>query len=190
MGVITLVTVLVLALGGIAAMLLGMYRRRQLIYSDEDLADILPLLLPVDMERLQNYFDPGLEWSLRNSSTSREFRSLQRSRRRIAITHVRRIFHNAGLLQTLGYAALASGEAEQGQLGKAIIDAAVPIKAQATLVVLFLTTQRVLSPSSSLSAGAEIFEPLILDYAGLRSFALDLVHRRNPNFDAEIERLL
>src|SRR5215471_18049327 len=190
MGIMILVAVLVISFACVAGAFFAIFRRSRIVYSKEELADIVPLLLPVDMERMESYFDAGAEWSLRLSSDPRDFRSLQRSRRKIAIAHIRRSLQNAMLLRKLGQIAFLNRDVEQMQLGKALMDAYLPVRAEAVFLIAVLSLQRFVRPSSSLSAAGEIFRELSTDYAILRHFAVELVHRRDSSFDAQVARLL
>jgi hypothetical protein len=89
------------------------------------LDDLIPALLPVDIEA----FSELIEAKDRTQSTpGLDLKRLQRERAEQTIAILRRMAHNAALLQKLGYGQLNSGNQLISDLAQQMIDAGVHVR--------------------------------------------------------------
>jgi hypothetical protein len=112
-------------------------RRRQ---SEIDLGDVVPFLLPVDVDALAQLIDPQLEAHSRHSCSKQDFQRLRRKQARQTVEYLRRMSHNAALLQRVGYSRIHSGNSLVASQGQELIDAGVHVRLYTFvgLTVLFL----------------------------------------------------
>lgn len=71
-----------------------------LFRSRYELSDVILFVRKLEVEDLAKLLDPGEEWVSRNLYSEKEFRKLQRERMRLAIEYLRRVGHNAEVIQT------------------------------------------------------------------------------------------
>jgi hypothetical protein len=168
-------------------------RRRQ--QAEIDLSDIVPYLLPVNLEVLSDAIDLSQDAYLRHSQLPDEFQRLQRKRARLAAEYLRRMSHNAALLQQVGYAQLRSSNPVVADQAQELIDAGVHVRLYALLGIAALFFRRVWG-LGAISA-AKIFEVqklmsanLIPAYDALRSKAEELTSLRDHTFHDALVRSL
>jgi len=174
------------------AALLHLRRRQQ---AEIDLSDIVPYLLPVNLEVLSEAIDPSQDAYLRHSQFPDEFQRLQRKRAKLAAEYLRRMSHNAALLQQIGYAQLRSQNPVVAEQAQELIDAGVHVRLYALLGIVALFVRRVWGLGSIATANiAEVqklmFTSLIPAYDALRSKAEVLTTLRDNAFhDALVQSL-
>jgi hypothetical protein len=95
---------------------------------DVELGQIIPSFLPVDLEALATLLDPSQEQRLRQECSREELVELERQRVRLTIDFLRRMTHNAALLQKLGYSQLHSPNDLISSLAQEMIDAGVHVR--------------------------------------------------------------
>lgn len=64
------------------------------------LEEVIRFVRKLETEELALLFDPAEEWALRTLSSKRDFRAAQRERLHLALEYMRRIGHNAEVIQT------------------------------------------------------------------------------------------
>jgi hypothetical protein len=64
-----------------------------------DLPKVILFVRKLDMAEFAKLLDPEEEWILRNLCSDKEFRKVQRERMRLAIEYLRRVGHNAEVIQ-------------------------------------------------------------------------------------------
>ena len=93
-----------------------------------NLGDLIPSFLPVDTQALAELADRGCEQRLKQEGSSEELARVQRERIRLAMDCLRRMAHNAALLQQLGYSHLHSPNQLIQSLAQEMIDAGVHVR--------------------------------------------------------------
>ena len=93
-----------------------------------DLGDLLPSFLPVDAEALAELAHPAQKQHLKQEGWSGGQAQVQRERIRVAMDCLRRMAHNAALLQQLGYSHLHSPNQLIQSLAQEMIDAGVHVR--------------------------------------------------------------
>jgi hypothetical protein len=141
---------------------------------DEDLHGIIQLLLPVNVERMQELFDPAEEWSLRAKNSPEAFKMVQRNRRKLAIQFASHMYRNAGLLQRLGRAGMRRRGDSHAVTGKLLVDAGVAVRMRSFLLLFFLRLQQVLYTGSNLSAVKDAAVDLLPEYDEMLRVAFNL----------------
>jgi hypothetical protein len=96
-----------------------------------DLGDLLPSFLPVDTQALAKLANPAHEQHLKQEGCSGDLARSQRER--VAVDCLRRMAHNAALLQQLGYSHLHSPNQLIQSLAQEMIDAGVHVRLYAFL---------------------------------------------------------
>lgn len=99
------------------------WRNRQ--PSNVELGELIPSFLPVNAETLAELADPGQQQP--GEGSPQELR-LQRERNQVTAECLRRMAHNAALLQRLGYAQLHSPNPLISTLAQEMIDAGVQVR--------------------------------------------------------------
>jgi hypothetical protein len=95
---------------------------------DIELGEMIPSFLPVDVEALATLIDPTQQQRLRQECSREELVELQREKVRLTIDCLRRMTHNAALLQQLGYSQLHSPNELICSLAQEMIDAGVHVR--------------------------------------------------------------
>jgi len=160
-------------------------RRRHL--PEIDLDEVVPFLLPVNLEALSEAIDPTQDAYLRHQRSRREFQKLQRKRARLAAEYLRRMSHNAALLQRVGYGQLRSSNPLVAAQAQELIDAGVHVRLYAFLGLAVLFFRRISGFGSiSLARVSEVHKMmssgLIPAYRSLRSKAEELTTLRDTAF--------
>src|SRR5258708_2344001 len=65
-----------------------------------ELPDVIRFVRKLDVTELSQLLDPDQEWALRNVYSIEAFRRVQRERIRLAFEYLRRLGHNAEVIQT------------------------------------------------------------------------------------------
>ena len=102
------------------------WRNRQ--PSNVDLGELIRSFLPVNAEALAELADPAEQQRPQGECSPEELCRLRRTRMRITSECLRRMAHNAALLQKLGYAQLHSPNPLICTLAQEMIDAGVQVR--------------------------------------------------------------
>jgi hypothetical protein len=165
---IVLVVLAVLAL----VIILGVTVSRSLQVSAR--SSVGPKIEPLDIEAFRNLVDPREDEYLRRRLQPSEFRRVQRERLRAAAAYIRIAGHNAGVLVTIGQAALASSDAATVDAAHQLVDNALLLRRNATLAMLRIYIALVW-PQASLAAA-----PLLHGYEQMSGRAMLLGRLQNP----------
>jgi uncharacterized membrane protein YecN with MAPEG domain len=93
-----------------------------------ELGELLPSFLPVDVEVLRDLVNPAQQRHLQETYGQQELLRIYRQQLRLTIECLRRMTHNAALLQQLGYSQLHSGNQLIASLAQEMIDAGVHVR--------------------------------------------------------------
>src|SRR5262245_18597608 len=93
--------------------------------SNIELGDMMPSFLPVDLEVLKDLVNPEQQRYLQETYGQEELLRVYRRQLAVTIECLRRMTHNASLLQQLGYNQLQSGNQLIASLAQEMIDAGV-----------------------------------------------------------------
>lgn len=171
--------------------LLALARKQKRFWqSEEDIFGLVPLMLPVNRDRLQQLFDPAEEWNLRAQSGVETFRVIQRNRRQLAIQYASHMYRNAGLLQRLGGAGIRGGKKERALLGKVLLDVAVAVKMRSALLLVFLRFQQLVYTGSYMSAVRDIVKDLVPEYDEMLSAAFELSNVLSPRLHEDLMQVI
>jgi len=101
---------------------------------------IIPFLLPVDVDALSQVIDPQYEAYSRYARSKQDFQKLQRKQARLVVEYLRRMSHNAALLQRVGYSQIHSANSLVATQAQELIDVGVHVRLYTFvgLTVLFL----------------------------------------------------
>ncbi|HEV3040442.1 MAG TPA: hypothetical protein VHA33_21950 [Candidatus Angelobacter sp.] len=155
-----------------------------------DLGDVVPFLLPVDVAALSELIDPQIEAAAKRSSSKEDFKRLRRKQARQTVEYLRRMSHNAALLQQLGYSRIHNTNSFIAAQAQELIDAGVHVRLYTFvgLAVLFLWRLLGLYAVSfvSLPKVSDIRElmssSLIPAYEALRAKAESLTSLKDSDF--------
>jgi hypothetical protein len=124
--------------------LLALLYRRIYWVGDRTAEEVLPYLRPLDLVQVEDLFNAGAERYLRLNLTPRQFRRAQRNRITLALEYIRRISHNALILQQWGMyevnRARAAANREPGHLSAGMIHASVHCRMSSFVLRLRLHT--------------------------------------------------
>lgn len=138
---------------------------------DEDLYGIIPLMLPVNTERMRELFDPAEEWTLRSKNSRKTFTIIQHNRRKLALQYALHMYRNAGILQRLGRAAMRMNKESHLAVGRLLVDAGVAVRMHSFFLLFFLHLQQLLYAGSNLSAAKTLATDLLPEYSDMLSVA-------------------
>ncbi|HEY6351528.1 MAG TPA: hypothetical protein VI636_19160 [Candidatus Angelobacter sp.] len=152
-----------------------------------DLGEAVLALHPVDLQAFSEAIDLTKDAHLRQSTSQREFREQQLQRARVAAEHLRRMTHNAAVLQRVGYGLMRSQNPLLVAQAEALIDAGVHVRFYAVMGSVALFVRRIAGFGSlSLAKVAEaqkmMSSSLIPAYESLRSKAQDITSLRDTAF--------
>jgi len=99
---------------------------------------LIPSFLPVDLEVLADLIDPVQQRRLQETYGKEELRKIQREQVQLTIECLRRMTHNAALLQQLGYSQLHSGNELICSMAQEMIDAGVHVRLYTFLGLIVL----------------------------------------------------
>lgn len=109
--------------------LLALLYRRIYWVGDRTAEEVLPFLRPLDVVQVEDLFNAAAERYLRLNLTPRQFRHAQRNRITLALEYIRRISHNALILQQWAVyemnRARAAANRESGHLSAGLVNASV-----------------------------------------------------------------
>ncbi|HLJ87341.1 MAG TPA: hypothetical protein VKZ53_11000 [Candidatus Angelobacter sp.] len=163
-------------------------RRRQA--PEIGLEEVIPFLLPVNIEALSQLLDRTREEYSRHTFSREEFQKLHDKRLRLAGEYLRRMSYNAALLQRVGYSQLNSNNPLVAEQAQALIDAGVHVRLYTFMGMFVLYVRRIFR----LYALPFAFQPrssrlpelmrgnLIPAYESLRYKAESLTTIRNTGF--------
>lgn len=177
------------------AAFVNLRRRRQ---PQVDLGGVIPFLLPVDVEALSQLIDPQGEAYSTHIGSKQDFQKLRRKQARLTVEYLRRMNHNAALLQRVGYSQIHSANSLVASQAQELIDAGVHVRLYTFvgLAVLFLWRFLGLSAVSFLSLPkiSDIRElmssSLIPAYELLRNKAESLTTLKDTGFREALVRSL
>jgi hypothetical protein len=160
-------------------------RRRHM--PEVDLDEVVPYLLPVDLKALSEAIDPTQDKYLRHSCSAQEYQKLQRKRNKLAAEYLRRMNHNAALLQRVGYGQLHSSNTMIAAQAQELIDAGVHVRLYAFVGLIVLLLRRVSLFGTLFLAKVSDFQKLTATsllpaYETLRTKAEELTTLRNTGF--------
>lgn len=151
------------------AAFLNARRRRS---SQVKLEDLMPLFLPVNVETLRELISPAHQRHLQETYGQEELLRIYRRQLSLTIVCLRRMAHNATLLQQLGYCQLQSGNELIVSLAEEMIDAGVQVRIYSfmSLIVLHLRHWLRWIPMVAASRSAQVQQ--ILSSSLIPSYAL------------------
>ena len=153
-----------------------------------ELGDLLPSFLPVDVEVLRQLVNPAQQRYLQETYGQEELLRIYREQLRLTIECLRRMTHNAALLQQLGYSQLQSGNQLIASLAQEMIDAGVHVRLYTFmgLIVLHLRSSLSWVPMVAASRSAQVQQllssSLIPAYAQLKDKADNLTCLKFSSF--------
>jgi hypothetical protein len=124
------------------AAFLNVKRRRS---SKVELGELLPAFLPVDIEVLEQLIHPAQQRHLQETYGQEELLRVYREQLRLTIECLRRMTHNAALLQQLGYNQLQNGNQLIASLAQEMIDAGVHVRLYTFMALTVLHLRNALS---------------------------------------------
>jgi hypothetical protein len=179
---------------GLAAVLLLLFfyaaflhlRRKQ--SRQVELGELIPSFLPVDVEVLSEWIDPAQQRHLQETYGKVELRRLQREHVQLTMECLRRMTHNAALLQQLGYHQLRSGNQLISSLAQEMIDAGVHVRLYASMGLVVLQVRHwlrwlpLLSAAKCSDVQQIVSSSLLPAYAMLKDKADNLTCLKFANF--------
>jgi hypothetical protein len=171
-------------------MFASVLNQKRLLSSDEDLFSLIQLMLPVNLDRMQELFDPAAEWNLRSRNSPEAFKLIQRNRRRLAIQYASHMYRNAHILQRLGYAGIRSGRLDRVLKGKMVVDAGVPVRLRSALLLVFLRFQQMVYTGSNLSCVRDVVKDLLPEYGDMLRAASNLSQDLDPKLHENLTGVL
>ena len=145
-----------------------------------ELSDLIPSVLPVNVDRLQELISPAQQRYLQETYGQEELLRIYREQLGLTIDCLRRMSHNAALLQQLGYSQLNSGNQLIASLAQEMIDAGVHVRLYSFMSLIVLRVRNWLScfPMVAATRSAEVqhllSSGLIPAYAELKDKAGNL----------------
>jgi hypothetical protein len=113
---------------------------------DVDLGELIPSFLPVDARVIQELAGSSQDKAGQIKIGKEELAEIERERAHLAVDCLRRMAHNAALLQRLGYSQLQSPNPLVCSLAQEMIDAGVNVRLYAFLGLAGLRLRRWFSP--------------------------------------------
>ena len=108
-----------------------------------ELGELIPSFLPVNVEALAELADPSQQHQPQECSAA-ELEELQRRQIQLTIDCLRRMTHNAALLQQVGYAQLRSGNQLIESLAQEMVDAGVHVRLYTFMALIVLQVRSAL----------------------------------------------
>jgi hypothetical protein len=123
-----------------------------------DLGDLIPSFMPVNVEVLREAISPAQQRYLQETYGQEELLRIYRQQLGLTIECLRRMTHNAALLQQLGYSQLHSGNQLIASLAQEMIDAGVHVRLYSfmSLIVLHLRNWLSWIPMVAASRSSEV----------------------------------
>lgn len=165
-------------------------RRRHM--PEVDLDEVVAFLLPVNVEAFAEAMDSTQDAYLRHSHSRLEFQKLQRKRMRLTAEYLRRMSHNAALLQRVGYGQLRSSNPLVAAQAQELIDAGVHVRLYAFLGLGALFFRRISGIGFTRIGEVQkiMSSSLIPAYESLRAKAEELTTLRDTAFRDALARSL
>jgi hypothetical protein len=110
-----------------------------------EIGELLPSFLPVDVEVLRQLISPAQQRHLQETYGKEELFRIYRDQLRLTIECLRRMSHNAALLQELGYSQIQSGNQLIASLAQEMIDAGVHVRVYSFIALIVLHLRNRLS---------------------------------------------
>lgn len=164
-------------------------------HAEIDLSDIVPYLLPVDLETLTEALSISQNAYLRHSQSAEEFQKLEHKKLRLAAEYLRRMSHNAALLQRVGYGQLHNSNPMVAEQAQELIDAGVHVRLYTFLGLTALVLRRIwglrwVAQAQISHVHHLMSSAMIPSYRSLRSKAEELATVRYSAFhDALVQSL-
>jgi hypothetical protein len=117
-------------------------RRRQ--SPGAELGDLLNSFLPVNVEVLSDIISPSQQRHLQETYGHDELLRIYREQVQLTMECLRRMSHNAALLQQLGYAQLRSGNQLIASLAQEMVDAGVHVRLYSFMGLIVLQVRNAL----------------------------------------------
>ncbi|HEX3155457.1 MAG TPA: hypothetical protein VHV32_12570 [Candidatus Angelobacter sp.] len=121
-----------------------------------ELGDLMNSFLPVDVAVLSNVINPAQQRYLQETFGREELFRLYREQVGLAMECLRRMSHNAALLQQVGYAQVNSGNQLIASLAQEMVDAGVHVRLYTFMALIVLqvrTALQWLPPFSAANTG-------------------------------------
>ena len=117
-------------------------RRRQ--SQGVELSDLMNSFLPVNVEVLSELINPAHQRHLQETYGHEELQRIYRQQIGLAIECLRRMSHNAALLQQVGYTQLRSGNQLITAVAQEMVDAGVHVRLYTFIGLIVLHTRNIL----------------------------------------------
>ncbi len=161
-----------------------------------ELEELIPSFLPVNVEELRELISPAQQRYLQETYGQQELLRIYREQLGRTIECLRRMTHNAALLQQLGYSQLYSGNQLIASLAQEMIDAGVHVRLYSfmSLIVLHLRNWLSWIPMVAASRSAEVqhllSSGLLPAYAELKDKAGNLTYLKFSSFHEAVAQSL
>jgi hypothetical protein len=103
-----------------------------------ELGDLMNSFLPVDVEVLSNAINPAQQRHLQETYGRDELFRIYREQVGLTVESLRRMSHNAALLQQVGYTQLESGNQLISSLAREMVDAGVHVRLYTFMALIVL----------------------------------------------------
>ncbi len=120
-----------------------------------DLRDLEGCMRAVDLEAFKNLVDRSQDAYLRVHLSRRQFRRIERQRKRAAIEYLTWTASNAAVLLRVGEAARNSSDPSVASAGNRLVEAALAVRVRSMLAIVSLYVAMVF-PGTSLSVSAAV----------------------------------
>ncbi len=161
-----------------------------------ELGDLIPSFLPVNVEVLREAISPAQQRYLQETYGQEELLRIYRQQLGLTIDCLRRMTHNAALLQQLGYSQLHSGNQLIASLAQEMIDAGVHVRLYSFMSLIVLHLRHWLSwiPMVAASRSSEVQQilsaALIPAYSQLKDKADNLTCLKFSSFHETLAQSL
>jgi hypothetical protein len=168
----TLAIIIVLGAFLSLALILWLSASHSLAISHE--SGLTSQIQPIDVEAFRNLIDPADDEYLRRRLPAGEFRVVRRARLRAIAAYVQAAGKNATILVQIGEAALAVGDPRTQEAARQLVNEALLLRTNSTLVLAKVYVALVWPMVGSIGA------PLVDGYAHLNGSAMLLGRLQNP----------
>jgi hypothetical protein len=161
-----------------------------------ELGDLMSSFLPVNVDVLKELIDPAQQRYLQETYGQEELLRIYREQLRLTIECLRRMTHNAALLQQLGYSQLRSGNQLIASMAQEMIDAGVQVRLYSFIALGVLHLRNALSwvPLIAATKSAQVQQllssGLIPAYAELKDKAGNLTCLKFSSFHEALAQSL
>jgi hypothetical protein len=153
-----------------------------------ELDNLMPSFLPVNLDVLKELIDPAHQRYLQETYGREELLRIYREQLRLTIECLRRMTHNAALLQELGYSQMRSGNQLIASMAQEMVDAGVHVRLYSCFALGVLHLRNALSwvpliaASRSTQVQQLVSSSLIPAYAQLKDKAGNLTYLKFSSF--------